>query len=449
MERRPNLYRGILLILLVLCVFQFTNNANVKAEPVQFICGDIDGDGTNPNVADLTYLVVFLFAEGTPPPITEAADLDGVTGINVADVTYLVAYLFMGGSDLVCPPYQELYHEDISGGCVGDSTAVKDGGYNHEEITGECVGYRSGEEDSSYMFVELIGNDLHVYHINAYYQCCLEYYITYDIEGYNITAFESDTGEQCDCLCYFNLESILYDLMIFEPCEYVVTLIGIYGDTVGIDTLVISDSDYVSIEVIGNDLHINHMNAYYNCCLEYYVQYDINGSYITALESDTGMPCWCICYFNVKSVLYDLENGEYIVTVIGIEGDTLGVDTVTVDYEYNLIGYGQVGCLEKMPTGDPPNIAYSYSGDTLTMEHFDAFFNCGADILVVFERAGDTLRFYEINTSDEYAYCMCYFEVSATVNNIEPGEYIAEVYAYEPIEPPMQLIDRRVIQLEN
>jgi hypothetical protein len=63
-----------------------------------YLCGDINGDGAGPNVADLTFLVAYLFSSGTPPPVFEAADLNGGTGsINIADLTYLVAYLFGGG----------------------------------------------------------------------------------------------------------------------------------------------------------------------------------------------------------------------------------------------------------------------------------------------------------------------------------------------------------------
>jgi hypothetical protein len=67
-----------------------------------WICGDVDGLGGNPNVADLSYLVEYLFFEGPPPPVLEAANVDGVGGINVADLTYLVEYLFFEGPNPVC-----------------------------------------------------------------------------------------------------------------------------------------------------------------------------------------------------------------------------------------------------------------------------------------------------------------------------------------------------------
>jgi hypothetical protein len=71
----------------------------------EYVCcvgirGNVDGDpGDNINVADLTYLVDYLFRGGPPPPCTEEGNVDGDPGenINIADLTYLVDYLFRGG----------------------------------------------------------------------------------------------------------------------------------------------------------------------------------------------------------------------------------------------------------------------------------------------------------------------------------------------------------------
>ncbi len=66
-------------------------------------CGDLDGDGAGPNVADLTYLVDYIFRSGAAPVYPPAGHIDGDgTSPNIADLTYLVAYLFNGGPAPVC-----------------------------------------------------------------------------------------------------------------------------------------------------------------------------------------------------------------------------------------------------------------------------------------------------------------------------------------------------------
>lgn len=59
--------------------------------------GNADGQ-SGINVADLIYLVSYLFDGGLAPPCYEEGNVDGVGGINVADLTYLVDYLFFGGA---------------------------------------------------------------------------------------------------------------------------------------------------------------------------------------------------------------------------------------------------------------------------------------------------------------------------------------------------------------
>ena len=60
------------------------------------IRGDVDHAGSL-DVADLTYLVAYLFTGGPSPPCYVEGDVDASGGLDVADLTYLVAYLFTGG----------------------------------------------------------------------------------------------------------------------------------------------------------------------------------------------------------------------------------------------------------------------------------------------------------------------------------------------------------------
>jgi len=66
------------------------------------ICGDINDDGIGPNIADLTYLVAYLFGGGQEPPLMAAADNSGDGNVNIVDLTYLVAYLFNSGEAPLC-----------------------------------------------------------------------------------------------------------------------------------------------------------------------------------------------------------------------------------------------------------------------------------------------------------------------------------------------------------
>jgi hypothetical protein len=55
--------------------------------------GDITNDGIV-NMADLVYLINYLFRGGVPPRVPQTADIDHNGLINVADVTSLVDFLF-------------------------------------------------------------------------------------------------------------------------------------------------------------------------------------------------------------------------------------------------------------------------------------------------------------------------------------------------------------------
>jgi len=58
--------------------------------------GDLNHDGVI-DIADLVYMVDWMFAGGPPPPCPKEADLNGDGVVDIADLVYLVDYMFTGG----------------------------------------------------------------------------------------------------------------------------------------------------------------------------------------------------------------------------------------------------------------------------------------------------------------------------------------------------------------
>jgi hypothetical protein len=59
--------------------------------------GDVNADG-NTTIADVVYLINYLFKSGTEPIPLETGDVDGDNISQIQDAVYLVIYLFKGGS---------------------------------------------------------------------------------------------------------------------------------------------------------------------------------------------------------------------------------------------------------------------------------------------------------------------------------------------------------------
>lgn len=70
-----------------------------------YVRGDINHNGTGPDIADLVYLVNYMFNGGPQPWCLEETDVNGdATGPDIADLVHLVNYMFNGGPPPVpCP----------------------------------------------------------------------------------------------------------------------------------------------------------------------------------------------------------------------------------------------------------------------------------------------------------------------------------------------------------
>ncbi len=60
-------------------------------------CGNIDGSGSTPDIADLVCMVEYMFGGGCESLILAASDVDCTGGLDIADLVYMVTYMFQGG----------------------------------------------------------------------------------------------------------------------------------------------------------------------------------------------------------------------------------------------------------------------------------------------------------------------------------------------------------------
>ncbi|MEW6051575.1 MAG: S8 family serine peptidase [Candidatus Zixiibacteriota bacterium] len=70
---------------------------------LSYVCGDVDGSLTGPDISDLSRLVDYLFFGGSTPDPVNAASFDCNMTIDISDLTILVDFLFAGGAPLCCP----------------------------------------------------------------------------------------------------------------------------------------------------------------------------------------------------------------------------------------------------------------------------------------------------------------------------------------------------------
>ncbi len=69
---------------------------------VPYMCGDADGSDEI-SIADVIFLIAYIFQGGPAPTPPSAGDANGAGGIDIADATSLISFIFSGGSPPVCP----------------------------------------------------------------------------------------------------------------------------------------------------------------------------------------------------------------------------------------------------------------------------------------------------------------------------------------------------------
>jgi len=67
--------------------------------------------------------------------------------------------------------------------------------------------------------------------------------------------------------------------------------------------------------------------------------------------------------------------------------------------------------------------------DTVTIWHVETERNCGSAYKMEFDINGNDITLYQVDTVGAILFCMCHFDLSATLTNLLPGYYEVDVYS--------------------
>ena len=68
------------------------------------------------------------------------------------------------------------------------------------------------------------------------------------------------------------------------------------------------------------------------------------------------------------------------------------------------------------------------SGDTVHIWNTGAFENCASLFRMDVVISNDTIYVTEVDTTEEYVYCLCYFDLCASVTGLQSCYYVVQVY---------------------
>ena len=90
----------------------------------------------------------------------------------------------------------------------------------------------------------------------------------------------------------------------------------------------------------------------------------------------------------------------------------------------------------KTSAGTEDSVYVVISGDTVHIWNTAAYENCGCMFRMDIALSSDTIYVTEVDTSSNWAYCTCYFDLSTSVTGLQNGTYYVEVFRYMPLNYP-------------
>jgi hypothetical protein len=90
----------------------------------------------------------------------------------------------------------------------------------------------------------------------------------------------------------------------------------------------------------------------------------------------------------------------------------------------------------KTSAGTEDSVFVVISGDTVHIWNTAAYENCGCLFRMDVALSNDTIYVTEVDTSSNWAFCICYFDLCTSVTGLQNGTYYVEVFRYMPLGYP-------------
>ncbi len=195
------------------------------------------------------------------------------------------------------------------------------------------------------------GDTILVIHQDAFYNCCSKIKVNVKATPNGFDLLEYDVGENCRCMCYFDITTTISDV---SPGTYLIrvfdtdtNLVGsgvldippkytgsesfqskckkglgkINAQTIPIDT----PKDSIIVWSHADTAWVVHKNAYENCASIIKTKIERTPEGFDLYEYDMAtMEARCMCYFDITTTLYGLSPGVYLIRVFDTAGNLVG-----------------------------------------------------------------------------------------------------------------------------
>lgn len=210
----------------------------------------------------------------------------------------------------------------------------------------------------------------------------------------------------------------------------------------------------IDVEVNQDTVTVTDQHAVFNCCLDAWMEVDIDGNHIQILEKedpDTSNACDCMCPYELSIQISQLEDGEYTLSVYRytvnpstlVHEETFLVDALDSDLDDSsatrpIVGSSeQSACMNETnsePTAEAnleeSSIEILVASDTMVIMDHALQGNCCLEYQMQVDIDGNNITVFEQEMPGDACNCMCVYEVSVEIAGLKSGVYHVNVYGF-------------------